>query len=93
MDDIRVSLHAVRLGWRVVDGNLEFRSRWRKEEIQAGMTSLQKTTEGLRDIMNGICGWLTLTMEKEDIFDGVLPTLDLEIWVTANNKVLYQYYE
>ena len=57
------------------------------------MTSLQKTTEVLRDIMNNICGWLTLTMETEDMFQGVLPTLDLEIWVTCNNEVLFQYYE
>ena len=39
MDDIRIWMHAVRLGLRMVDGFLEFRSRLRKEEIQAGMTS------------------------------------------------------
>ena len=76
MDDIRIWMHAIRLGWRIVDGSMEFISRWRKEEIQAEMPSLQKMTEILRDIMNGICGLLTLTMETEDMFNAVLPTLN-----------------
>ena len=70
-----------------------FSSRWREEERQAGMTPLQKTTKVLEDIMNGICGWLVLTMETEDMFNGVLPTLDLELWVRDDNKILYQYFE
>ena len=68
MDDIRIWMHAIRLGWRIVDESMEFISRWRKEEIQAEMPSLQKMTEILRDIMNGICG----LMETEDMFNGVL---------------------
>ena len=57
------------------------------------MTSLAKTTQILKDIRNSICGWLTLTMETEDMFGGVLPTLDLELWVRADNKVLFKYFE
>ena len=93
MDNIRVWCHAVRLGWRMVDGVLMFSSKWRQEERLAGVTPLQKTTKVLEDIMNGICGWLVLTMETEDMFNGVLPTLDLEIWVRDDNKILYQYFE
>ena len=88
MDDIRIWLHAVRLGWKMVEGSLEFRSAWRKEEMESRMTGLQKTTEIKKQIMNDICGWLTLTMETEDMFGGVLTTLDLEIWVTITNKVV-----
>ena len=36
---------------------------------------------------------VTEDMETEDMFGGVLPTLDLEIWVRGDNKVLFQYYE
>jgi hypothetical protein len=79
MDDIRIWLHGVRLGWRLVNGKLMFRKEWRQEESQSGMTGLQKTTEILKGIMNGICGWLNLTMETEEMFGGLLPTLDLEI--------------
>ena len=93
MDDIRVWLHAIRLGWRFVDGELIYRKDWKQEEEQSGMTALQKTSEVLKGIMNDICGWLNLTMETEDMFGGALPTLDLELWVREDNKVLYRYFE
>ena len=91
MDDIRLWLHAIRLGWRIVDGSLVFCSAWRDEEREAGISAIEKTTKILKDVMNNICGWLTLTIETEDMFQGVLPTLDLEIWVTESNEVMYQY--
>ena len=86
MNDIRVWLRAIRLGWRVVDGILQYRDSWRLEELEMGMTALQKTTEIMRDVMNSVCGWLRLTMETEDMFDGWLPTLDLQIQMTEENK-------
>ena len=55
MDDIRIWLHGVRLGWRLVNGKMIFKKEWRQEERQAGMTGLQKTTEILKGILNGIC--------------------------------------
>ena len=93
MDDIRIWLHAIRLGWRWVDGELLFRKEWRLEERAAGVTPLQKTAEVLRMVMNGICGWLSLTMETEEMFGGWLPTLDLEIRIDDQNRVIYRYYE
>ena len=93
MDDIRVWLHAIRLGWRIIDGELMFRREWLEEERKENMTPLQKTTVILEEVMNGICGWLNLTMETEDMFGGTLPTLDLQIWIRDDNKILYKYYE
>ena len=55
MDDIHIWCHRIRLGWRMIDGELLFSSKWRKEERTSGMTILQKTTEVLKDIMNGVC--------------------------------------
>ena len=89
MDDIRIWLHSIRLGWRVVDGVLQYRKAWRDEERDSGVTRLQKTTEVLKEIMNGICGWLSLTMETEEMFGGWLPTLDLELRILDDNTVLY----
>ena len=57
------------------------------------LTPLQKTTQILEELMNSICGWLVLTMETEDMFQGKLPTLDLEIWVDQQNRFLYKYFE
>ena len=57
------------------------------------MTPLEKTTEVMKELMNGICGWLNLTMENEDMFGGWLPTLDLEIKMTSENKCIFQYFE
>jgi hypothetical protein len=70
-----------------------FSSKWRQEERLSGVTPLQKTTKVLEDIMNGICGWLVLTMETEGMFNGLLPKLDMEIWFRDDNKILYQYFE
>ena len=76
-----------------MDGFLEFKQKWRREEIEAGVTPMTKTTGVLQDIMNGICGWLNLTMENESMFGGTLPTLDLQLWVREDNKVMFMYYE
>ena len=94
MDDIRLWLYAIRLGWRWVDGGLKYFSEWRAEERMAGMTGLQKTVEVLKGMMNSIWDFLVLTMESGDDFrNGRLPTLDLNIWVGENNATLYIFYE
>ena len=71
----------------------QYRSEWRAEEVAAGMTLLQKTSEVLEGAMNSVCSWLRLTIEHEEMFEGVLPTLDLVIWVNASNKVLFSFFE
>ena len=93
MDDVRVFLRAVRLGWRWTDGQLRYKRAWRLEEEREGMSLLAKTTEILEKLMNSICDWLVLTMETEEMFNGVLPTLDLELWVTEENKILFSFFE
>jgi hypothetical protein len=84
---------AVRLGWRWMDGKLVFKSSWRMEEQEAGMSHLQKTSEILEGMMNSVCSWLKLTMEHEEMSNGVLPTLDLVIWISDTNKVLFSFFE
>jgi hypothetical protein len=94
MDDIRLWLYAIRLGWRWVDGGLKFSGEWRDEERRAGMTGLQKTVEIIKNMMNSICDFLVLTMESGDDFpDGRLPTLDLNIWVGEDNVTRYIFFE
>ena len=74
----------------LVNDMLVYKVIWRREEIEAGLTLLEKTTEILKEVMNGICGWLVLTMETEVMFNGTLPILDLQIWVNDANKILYK---
>ena len=94
MDDIRIFLMAIRLGWRWTDGGLRYRSSWKLEEEQAGMTATTKAAQCLEGMMNSICGWLKLTMETEEMFSGRLPTLDLEIWIEeVTNKIMFTFYE
>ena len=57
------------------------------------MSHLEKTSEILEGMMNSVCSWLKLTMEHEGMFNGVLPTLDLIIWISDTNKVLFSFYE
>ena len=70
-----------------------FSMEWRLEEKTAGMTGLEKTVQIMEGMMNSICSFLKLTMESCLDFDGVLPTLDLIIWVRKeDNKTLYSFY-
>ena len=88
MDDVRVWLAAVRLGWRWMSGRLMYKEEWMMEERGLGMTPLTKTTEIIEGMMNSICSWLVLTMETEEMFeDKKLPTLDIKIWVEVEDNV------
>ena len=93
MDDIRLWMRSVRLGWRWNGEELVFCKNWQTEERMKGMTGLEKTLQVIQAIMNSICGFLKLTMESVLDFEGVLPTLDLVIWVGDDNKVLYRHYQ
>jgi hypothetical protein len=60
------------------------------EEESTGMSATSKAAE----VMNSICGWLKLTMETEEMFDGKLPTLDVMIWVEeTTNLIMFSFYE
>ena len=86
MDDVRMFLRSIRLGRRLVNDELVYKEVWKDEDMKAGMTRLEKTTMILEGVMNGICGWLVLTVETESM-------LDLQLWVSSANKVVYKYYE
>ena len=93
MDDIRVWMFCIRLGWRWTGEGLKFCIAWRKEERKQGMTGLQKTMQILEGMMNSICDWLNFTMESVDDFGEKIPTLDLNIWVKEDNMVVYIFYQ
>ena len=61
--------------------------------MESGVNHLEKTSEIIERMMNSVCSWLILTMEHEGMFNGVLPTLDLVIWISDTNKELFSFYE
>ena len=79
-------MRSVRLGWRWNGEELVFTKAWQEEECRNGMTGLEKTLEIIQAIMNSICNFLKLTMESVMDFNGVLPTLDLIIWVGMTTR-------
>ena len=94
MDDIRLFLWLIRMGWRWTGQELEYCKEWREEDRMKGLTPIQKTTEVLSAMMNSICSFLTLTMETADDFqDRRLPTLDLNIWIGESNMILFVFSE
>ena len=94
MDDVRAFLHALREGWRWFEGELCYCDEWEKEDKESGLSPLARTTLVLRDSMTGIYSFIKMTMETaEDFVDNRLPTLDIKIWVTTENIVLYTFYE
>ena len=93
VDDIRLWLRAVELGWRWSGDCLEFRQEWRQEETEQGVTDEQKTAEVLGELMNTISSQVKITTEtKDDFSSGTLPTLDVQIWM-ENELSLYKFYE
>ena len=93
MDDIRVILMAIRLGWRWHEGGLFFCSEWEREDQMAGKTVENITAEILIQSMNDILSFLRFTKEVADDFHNKkLPTLDTEIWV-ENGLIMFEFYE
>ena len=77
MDDIRIWMNMIRMGWRWSNGGLKYKKSWRLEDEERGLSPTAKAAEILEGMMNSICGWLRLTMETEEMFDGNLGCRDL----------------
>ena len=95
MDDIRLIMNAIQMGWRWMDGGMYFSDKWKEEDMSDDRTATQRTSDIIKGIMNSIMSFLNLTMEIGDDFqDGKLPTLDVKVWVESKSKILiYEYFE
>jgi hypothetical protein len=94
MDDLRAVLYALKEGWRWWEGELCYCEEWEAEDKNNGMSALARTSSVLECSMKGVYSFLKMTMEIGDDFpDGRLPTLDLKMWVSEDNTVLYSFYE
>ena len=93
MDDIRLFMQAVKLGWRWSESGLAYQEDWRVEEENREMTGEEKTAEIILPLMNKIHHNLSFTVElAKDFADGKLPTLDTKLWM-ENGVIMYDFYE
>ena len=93
MDDIRLFMLAIKLGWRWTTTGLAYRDEWRMEEENRRLSAEEKTAEVILHLMNEVHHNLTFTMElARDFPDGKLPTLDTKLWMEGC-KVMYDFYE
>ena len=94
MDDLRAFMYSIKKGWRWESGELCWREEWEEEDSQSGKSDLERTCEILKESMNMIFEFLEFTIESEiDFEDSRLPTLDLKLWISPDNLVLYTLFE
>ena len=92
MDDGRTAISPLKPGWRWVDGQLQFRIRWEREDQE--LTSIEITKRVILGTLNGVEEYLSFTIEtEEDFVDRWLPTLDTRLKVDGSNQVLHGFYE
>ena len=92
MDDTRTLLHAIKHGWRGDKNGLWFSLAWQEEDQKLSSTEITKRV--LLKSMEGVENYLKFTGETgEDFEGGWLPTLDTNLKVTKENKVLFKMYE
>ena len=92
MDDGRVFLFPLKAGWRWRQGDLLFCKRWEVEDSQ--LTPTERTRRVIHGSMVGVESFLRFTMETGEDFNGKwLPTLDTELKVREDNRVLYRFCE
>ena len=93
VDDIRIILKGLDMGWRWGGAKLEFRNNWLEEDRMEGLSKTERTSRVLRDIMNSIYDNIQFEMETpEDYDENKLPTLDLKCWMLGK-KIMYEFYE
>ena len=94
VDDMRVALPPIKVGWRWYEGGLKYSKRWEQEDMVKNVTPERRTKELLARTMEGVEDFLEFTMESgEDFPGGWLPTLDTSLKVGDDNRILFKFYE
>ena len=82
MDDLRVFMLALKMGWRWRENGFYFCKEWEKEDLESGKSTTLRKAENMILAMNSLLKFLKFTMEIAEQFeDGKLPTLDTKIWM------------
>ena len=93
MDDLRVFMLALKMGWRWKEDGFYFCKEWEEEDLLSGKSPTLRTAENMILAMSSLLKFLKFTMEIPEQFeDGKLPTLDTKIWI-QNRRVWYMFFE
>ena len=75
-----------------MDGQVRFKSEWESED--GNLSPTFRTMKVLEGTMVGIIKGLEMTMETKEDFDGKwLPTLDVSLSISSNNRLEFKHYE
>ena len=91
MDDGRIFLHAIKRGWRWVDGELIYTRRWAIED--KNKSPVEITRAAMEGSLQDIFTFLKFTTEVGEGEGNWLPTLDMMIRVEDSNIISYNYFE
>ena len=89
IDDIRILLFPINVGWKWIDGKWVY-----KHDCNDGRNYELRTLEELKKTFNETLESIELTVESElDYSSGYLPTLDLQTRVREDNQIEFKFYE
>ena len=92
VDDIRLWMKSIKLGWRWDGKDLVFRKEWQEEEEGQTISRTRKTAEVVGQIMNSLSSHISITTEThEDFPSRTLPTLDTQLWMDGE-KTKYTFF-
>ena len=92
MDDGRICMQPIKHGWRWVNNGLFFCEAWALEDKE--MSPMEVTSKVLLGTMNNVVQGINFTVETALDHDGTwLPTLDMKVKISNENKILFSYYE
>ena len=90
VDDIRKLTNAIKLGWRWVDGEIQYKKALEREEAEPKLTPTRKTASIFKKIYESVHKELKFEMETSEDFESkTFPTLDYQCWL-SEGELLYK---
>ena len=93
VDDCRIILPSLNVGWWWVNHTFVYTDKQADKDRLEGLTDQQRTSRELTKMMSSLCYFLRFTAEESSMFScNTLPTLDTRIW-EEEGMIRYAFYE
>ena len=80
----------LKLGWRWVDGEIQYKKAWEREEAEQKLTPTRKTASIVKKIYESVHKELKFEMETSEDFESkTFQTLDYQCWLSGG-ELLYK---